>query len=182
MPKPTLPRREPVATALLPIPRTLVYKRTHNKGCGDDGRCNGGDPCAAGCFGCCDCMGRDRCWEFDAVIGIGGIGREARRNGLAGKVNWIGIGRQDTPAPTGWDGPLLTFDQYLNFDISGPDLYSIAPDLADLMYSVNRRAVMNFSPAVQAQIRIVLDLARAAGPSPCRGQRPQRRHGCCCRH
>ena len=47
--------------------RVLVYKRTHN-----------GDPDTSGCFGVYDCMGAVRDWEFDAVIGVGGIGPEAR--------------------------------------------------------------------------------------------------------
>lgn len=61
--------------------RTLIYKRTHT-----------GDPDASGCFGICDCMGRVRAMDFDAVIGIGGIGSEAKGAGIAGKITWIGIG------------------------------------------------------------------------------------------
>src|SRR6266487_386945 len=63
------------------IMRILVYKRTHN-----------GDPDSNGCFGIDDCMGMVRYRPFDAVIGIGGIGSDAQANGIAGKVNWIGIG------------------------------------------------------------------------------------------
>src|SRR5262249_54001126 len=62
--------------------RTLIYKRTHH-----------GDPDPeTGEFGCNDCMGTVRCWKFDAVIGIGGIGAEPKRYGIAGKLTWIGIG------------------------------------------------------------------------------------------
>lgn len=63
--------------------RTLVYKRTHN-----------GDPDREGDFGAYDCMGQVRGYEFDAVIGIGGLGLEAEAWGIAGRVNWIGIGPQ----------------------------------------------------------------------------------------
>jgi len=52
--------------------RTLIYKRTHT-----------GDPDANGCFGIYDCMGRVRALDFDAVIGIGGIGSEAQWAGIA---------------------------------------------------------------------------------------------------
>ena len=56
--------------------RTLIYKRTHI-----------GDPDATGCFGIRDCMGSVRSHDFNAVIGVGGIGREPESYGIAGKVN-----------------------------------------------------------------------------------------------
>ncbi len=62
--------------------RTLIYKRTHS-----------GDPDHAGWFGVNDCMGRVRAWSFEAVIGVGGTGREARREGIARNLTWVGIGR-----------------------------------------------------------------------------------------
>jgi hypothetical protein len=49
--------------------RILVYKRTHKD-----------DPNADRCFGAYDCMGTLRDCEYDAVIGVGGIGAEARSN------------------------------------------------------------------------------------------------------
>ena len=39
-----------------------------------------------------DCLGSIRDRDFDAVIGVGGIGSEARAEGIARQVNWIGIG------------------------------------------------------------------------------------------
>jgi len=63
--------------------RTLIYKRTHK-----------GDPDVKGHFGVSDCMGRVRQYPFDAVIGIGGIGRELAAKGIRGKVNWTGIGAE----------------------------------------------------------------------------------------
>jgi hypothetical protein len=57
--------------------RTLIYKRTHT-----------GDPDPeTGVFGNNDCMGEVRCWDFDAVIGIGGIGEEPRRYGHSRQTN-----------------------------------------------------------------------------------------------
>jgi hypothetical protein len=47
--------------------RTLIYKRTHP-----------GDPDTTGRFGVCDCMGRVRTWDFEAVIGVGGLSHEPR--------------------------------------------------------------------------------------------------------
>jgi hypothetical protein len=60
------------------VRRILVYKRTHN-----------GDPNEAGKFGCNDCMGTVRDWDFDAVIGVGGISATAYK--MEGKITWIGI-------------------------------------------------------------------------------------------
>ena len=79
--------------------RTLVYKRTHN-----------GDPDALGQFGIHDCMGSVRAREYDAVIGIGGIGDEPKKQGIAGKINWIGVGPQKFGKP---DRPLVTFVRFL---------------------------------------------------------------------
>ena len=81
--------------------RVLIYKRTHN-----------GDPDKWGCFGCHNCMGQVRRWPFDAVIGVGGIGRIPEANGIARKLNWIGIGPRKTPR--GKRGPLITFEHFLD--------------------------------------------------------------------
>ena len=92
--------------------RTLVYKRTHK-----------GDPDRKGCFGIQDCMGRVRSYKFDAVIGVGGIGRMARVEGISGKVNWIGIGSRK--GPTGGRGPLVTFDHFVLYEERGRDFRAI---------------------------------------------------------
>jgi hypothetical protein len=101
--------------------RTLIYKRTHT-----------GDPDASGCFGIFDCMGRVRAMDFDAVIGIGGIGSEAQRAGIAGKITWIGIGAHR--AISDGRGPQITFDQFLLFDGNGKKLSDVAPALAERFY------------------------------------------------
>jgi hypothetical protein len=55
--------------------RVLVYKRTHV-----------GDPDARGRFGIHDCMGQDRSWHYDAVVGVGGLGAQPRWHHIARKV------------------------------------------------------------------------------------------------
>ena len=97
--------------------RILVYKRTHN-----------GDP-DDGCFGVSDCMGAVRSRQFDAVIGVGGIGAWAQREGIAGKLNWVGVGPRKT-AVRGYRGPLVAFDRFVDFGCSGADFRSLAPALA----------------------------------------------------
>jgi hypothetical protein len=58
-----------------------------------------GDPDPeTGQFGIHDCMGRVRTWDFEAVIGVGGL--SAKPRSLAGKVNWIGIGRRRGDRPS----------------------------------------------------------------------------------
>src|SRR5687768_3773034 len=101
---------------------TLVYKRTHK-----------GDPDSCGRFGCNDCMGRVRSWDFDAVIGVGGTGREARKCGIAGKVNWIGIGRHET-YERGKADPVITFDHFKDLSDDDVDFATEAPVLAKRVY------------------------------------------------
>src|SRR4051812_47342430 len=98
--------------------RTLIYKRTHH-----------GDPDASGRFGVYDCMGSVRRWHYDAVIGVGGVGPEARSHGLDGRVNWIGIGPHKLRVAAKW-GPLVTFDHFVFYGSRGPELEKLAPLLA----------------------------------------------------
>lgn len=61
--------------------KVLIYKRTHK-----------GDPDLDGVFGTQDCMGRIRNWNYDAVIGIGGIAPWKKDVDIKCKINWIGLG------------------------------------------------------------------------------------------
>ena len=111
--------------------RILIYKRTHN-----------GDPNANGCFGVHDCMGSVRDYAFDAVIGIGGIGTDAQANGIAGKINWIGIGPNKLNASSR-RGPEVTFEHFLDYGTAGPDFRTAAPKLAKRMYDHNARFLLH---------------------------------------
>jgi len=135
--------------------RVLVYKRTHN-----------GDPDQDGRFGVYDCMGAVRHRDFDAVIGVGGIGPEAHANGIAGQVNWIGIGPRKT-SDSDKRGPVVTFDHFLDFGTDGPDLRVLAPALAERMYSDNVRHLMDGLRKEEHREAIkILGLAQDAPPSP----------------
>ena len=142
--------------------RTLIYKRTHS-----------GDPDPeTGTFGNADCMGQVRRWDFEAVIGVGGIGRQAAREGIAGKVTWVGIGPHKSPGR--WRGPLVTFDRFVYYGEDGPPLRAIAPALARRMLDRNVRAVMHgLSHQERREVALILDMARAEPRSPRR--RPKRR-------
>ena len=138
--------------------RILTYKRTHN-----------GDPDANGCFGVNDCMGSVRDSAFDAVIGVGGIGAEARVNGIAGKINWIGIGPSKLNNPNK-RGAEVTFDQFLYYGQAGPDFRTAAPALAKRIYGHNVRILLHdYTPAEYAEALKLLRRANRSGPSPRRG-------------
>lgn len=147
--------------------RTLIYKRTHT-----------GDPDRSGRFGIYDCMGSVRRWEFDAVIGVAGFGRDATTQRIAGKVTWIGIGPHKFPAGSR-RGPLVTFDHFLLLDAKGPSFVARAPHLAARFYSKNIRVM--FSTVNEREAREVsrlLGLARDAAPSSKRTPRNARPHPC----
>lgn len=133
--------------------RTLIYKRTHK-----------GDPDETGCFGIRDCMGQVRNIDFDAVIGVGGIGSEAKAAGISGKVNWIGLRAHKEPT-VGGRGPLVRFEHFILFDDKGKDFRTIAPTLSQHIYSRNVRFLVNFNKEEQLEINRVLEMAETAPPS-----------------
>lgn len=135
--------------------RTLIYKRTHT-----------GDPDANGCFGTYDCMGRIRALEFDAVIGIGGIGLDARVAGIAGKITWIGVGAHR--AISDGRGPQITFDHFLLLDIRGDLLSDIAPTLAKRFYFDNGPRYVfdeNLTDVERSETKRILQMAKGAPTS-----------------
>ncbi len=156
--------------------RTLVYKRTHP-----------GDPDRQGRFGIEDCMGQVRTWDFDAVIGVGGIGAEPRSHGLNGKVNWIGIGPHRIG--TARRGPVLTFDRFCLFESKGPSFAGLAPRLAARLYARNVRVVRDrLDDEERREVERILALAGDAGPSaidglheasPAEGCLPKKREKSC---
>lgn len=134
--------------------RVLVYKRTHN-----------GDPDRRGRFGVHDCMGRIRDREFDAVIGIGALGAEAQRHGIAGKLNWIGIGPHKTRS-RGKRASIITFEHFVDFGTEGPDFKEVAPKLAHRMYRKKiRHLVSGFLSDEVVELAQLLKLARRSPPS-----------------
>ena len=134
--------------------KVLIYKRTHS-----------GDPDANGCFGVNDCMGSVRKQDFDAVIGVGGIGPEAQTNGIAGKVNWLGIGPHKM-AVAGKRGPEVMFDHFIDYGTNGPDFRELAPTLAEHMYTNNVRSLLHGLTAKEyAEAIGILDAAVDAPPS-----------------
>jgi hypothetical protein len=150
--------------------RTLIYKRTHS-----------GDPDPkTGVFGNHDCMGVVCDWPFDAVIGIGGVGREPQTHRIAGKLTWIGIGPQ--AIDYFGRGPQLIFHHFWHRGEDGPLVQAKYPALASRMYNKNVRILMH-SPCADGlqdgevagldrDVRKILCLAMDAPPSP--GSQPPR--------
>jgi hypothetical protein len=133
----------------------LTYKRTHN-----------GDPDVYGCFGIHDCMGSVRDLPFDAVIGVGGIGGEARASGIAGKINWIGIGPSKLDNPNK-RGPEVTFDHFLYYGTDGPDFSAAAPALAKRIYDYNVRVLLyDYTSTEYSEAMKLVRRATRSRPSP----------------
>jgi hypothetical protein len=129
--------------------RILTYKRTHT-----------GDPDRNGRFGIHDCMGRVRSLRFDAVIGVGGTGSEPQRFGIARKLTWIGVGARRTYCGAG-RAELIEFEHFVLLDARGPDLITVAPHLAALMYGRHRRFVLDAYPdAAYAEALQLPDMVR----------------------
>ena len=132
---------------------TLVYKMTHK-----------GDPDhARGFWGVEDCMGRIRDYDFDAVIGIGGLTWWKRETSRAGEVVWIGIEPQKVPVQ-GKRGPLVRFAHFHYFLEGELMLSEIAPVLEKSMHRA-RFMRDGFSPVEKREIERICKLALSAGPS-----------------
>jgi hypothetical protein len=141
---------------------TLVYKRTHE-----------GDPDPlAGVFGVHDCMHQVRDWPCGAIIGIGGVGPEPQRCGIARRLTWIGIGPRKDYHGQPPRQPLVRFDHFLYLGQAGPPLPDVAPGLAAFMYDTNRRVATTrcMTAALRAEVANLLDLARRA---PASGEAPR---------
>ncbi len=131
--------------------RVLVYKRTHT-----------GDPNESGTFGCNGCMGAVRGWDFGAVIGVGGIGSKAKKNGIAGKVTWIGIGPHHVLVRDK-RGPGVQFDHFIRPDTEGEDFRKLAKKLAKRIYEQGiRTVILDPSDAEYDEVANILKLAEDA--------------------
>jgi len=135
--------------------RTLVYKMTHTGDPGED----------SGVWGARDCMGQSRAYEYDAVIGVGGLSATDR---IAGKLVWIGIGpRKRATLLYGARAPEVTFREFRYYGHEGPLLAKIAPSLARRMYGGRARILLNASPDEGRDVERLLAMSKR--PKPSRG-------------
>ena len=113
-------------------------------------------------------MGSVRGRKFDAVIGIGGIGAKPKRNGVAGRLTWIGIGPRKVYDPDCPNSPRVKFDHFWHQGERGPVLEQRYPALAWRMYDRNVKVHMHLAPdtpKLDRDVEKILRLAMAAPPS-----------------
>jgi hypothetical protein len=134
--------------------RILVYKRTHPH-----------DPGVEGVFGNQDCMGQIRGFDYDVVVGIGGIGTEARSHGIDRRLNWIGIGRIHGPVHPNRNHPTFTFRHFVLQEHTGAFFDVHCPQLAEAMYDNGCRFRFNHTAEHMRELeRLVAWAKRKAGP------------------
>lgn len=128
--------------------KVLVYKMTHEGDPNDDDQI----------WGETNCMGVVRTFGFDIVIGIGGHGYRPEKEGIAGRVVWVG--RKPKRINSTWDQPVIHFEAMQYFGSSGPFLSELAPNLAQAMSKA--RFKMNFTKEVHKDVmRVLAHLADA---------------------
>src|SRR6266481_925955 len=125
--------------------RILTYKRTHI-----------GDPDERGRFGIYDCMGSVRDYEYDAVIGIGGLGSEPKTFGIDRKINWVGI-KPTKRRSRNFRGGVVRFEYFRRWESQGPLLETLAPLLAKRMYAKGARLLLTgYTADEQAEAERIL--------------------------
>ena len=121
-------------------------------------------------------MGRLRKCEFGAVIGIGGIGPQARSQRIDARVNWIGVGPRKEWLQ-GYRGPLIRFVHFVLFEDRGQMLSEVAPHLARrICSSRGPRFVFSdkLTPSEQIEIARLLAIVKAKPSSPSAAHRRSR--------
>ncbi len=111
--------------------KILTYKRTHI-----------GDPDINGTFGINNCMGQIRKYDFDAVIGVGGVGQEPKSFGIDKKINWVGINARKIYMALGFPS-VVNFEYFVLLEEKGPLLDTLAPNLANRLYNSGARFLLN---------------------------------------
>ncbi|HZL25729.1 MAG TPA: hypothetical protein VFC39_04275 [Acidobacteriaceae bacterium] len=123
---------------------TLIYRRTHR-----------GDPDDTKIFGKNDCMRRVRELNFDAVIGVGGTSPDSGEEGIARKINWVGI--RPLKIKERHEHKTVRFDQFIRLDEAGPDLKTMAPKLFDYMFRQGRIPRYGLSTNLSKQLVAEID-------------------------
>jgi len=151
--------------------RVLIYKRTHE-----------GDPDSNGVFGCHDCMGRARNWNYDAVVGIGGSRPKKEHEGIRHKINWIGLNPKKTPFSqvaesthkyirnhirkyNGRDNPrgdIVVFEHFKLYEKDGMNIEEKFPNLFRYMYHSRKRFDMslNLPEEVLVEVKEIIDFVK----------------------
>lgn len=87
-------------------------------------------------------MGQIREYDFDAVIGVGGVGQEPISYGIDRKINWVGIKARKKQVALGYPA-VVNFEHFVLLEDKGPLLSSLAPTLAKRLYKSGARFILN---------------------------------------
>lgn len=87
-------------------------------------------------------MGQVREYDFDAVIGVGGVGQEPKSYGIDGKINWVGVNARKKHVACGYPSVVI-FEHFVLLEDKGPLLSSLAPNLANRVYNSGARFLLN---------------------------------------
>jgi hypothetical protein len=143
--------------------RILTYKRTHI-----------GDPDQYGVFGSSDCMGQVRNFQFDAVIGIGGVGWEPQSHGIDRRLNWVGFGLIRQSGGELSRGDVVHFEHFKLMESNGPLLTDLAPSLARRFYKKEkppRFLLDGYTEDEHAEALTIIEWASSNGRKLVNGQR-----------
>lgn len=113
-------------------------------------------------------MGRIRLLNFNAVIGVGGVGAESRTYGIDRRVNWVGVGATKQWRP---EGPwvVVTFEEFRLLEEQGPPLQELAPLLAKRMYEGRVRFLLDgYTSEEEAEAEAVIEWALSQPAAPYR--------------
>ena len=134
--------------------KVLIYKRTHK-----------GDPDLDGVFGTQDCMGRIRNWNYDAVIGIGGIAPWKKDVDIKCKINWIGLGPKKIASTE--RGNMIAFAHFELYEGQGKNIKDNYPHLFEYMYGKRKRFSMSsdLPKNVFKEVEEILDSIKNSPPS-----------------
>ena len=110
-------------------------------------------------------MGTIRNFPFDAVIGVGGTGKEPQSYGIDRKVNWVGVNPQRKHKTNGARAGIVTFEKFALFEDRGPLLHLVAPLLAKRMYAGRRFVFKSITPSEHAEAIQLLELADKGSPA-----------------
>ena len=135
--------------------KVLIYKRTHKH-----------DPNTDGIFGCQDCMGKIRNWNYDAVIGIGGNSAWKIDADIRHKINWIGLEPKKIPSEKK-RGHLVVFSHFKLYEEKGISIKDNFPNLFEYMYGSRKRFDMSSELPINVyeEVETILNLVKSSPAS-----------------
>ena len=110
-----------------------------------------------------------RVFDYDAVIGIGGVSPWKDDKGIKYKVNWIGIGPKRISPHNESKINKVVFSKFELFEENGEDIEKKYPNLFDFMYVKKKRFSLcsSFPPEVAEEVNMILNSVKNAPASKC---------------